>query len=546
MIADLAAVPAPPDPPEYDLCIVGTGPAGTTVASELRASGLRICMLESGRMKPTRRGDRLRRALSEGLLIKDYSRERVLGGASTTWAGLSAPLDPVDLAPRPWVPRSGWPFGRETLDPFYAAAAERYRFPELADFGPQGFGALRARGELQPRWSALAEKVFLAAQPPQNFGREQRALFESGAVDLYLDATVLRVESEPGRAVAARARTSAGREVAFRARAFVLATGGVENARLLLLSGLGNEHDQVGRGFMNHPKNYRGVVRLAQPVAGAPYFFGCLHKGFAGYGGLKLGEAAQREQGLLNAYVRLEPLFPWTDDAGVEALVLFAKHSRLLMQRLRRRGKRGVVELRDYSETGDDSDAQNARKSALDWALLAGRIVLHAPRVLQYLWYRLVPGATPLIRAARLRNFMEMEPDPENRVTLSAEADEDGKPLPLVRHRCTELDRRSLLALHAALARELEETGVGRLESDLARAGEWPITQDASHHLGTTRMGADPRASVVTPDLSLHSVPNLYLAGASVFPTSGCANPTFTIVALSIRLAEHLRRTLVR
>jgi len=115
-----------------------------------------------------------------------------------------------------------------------------------------------------------------------------------------------------------------------------------------------------------------------------------------------------------------------------------------------------------------------------------------------------------------------------------------------VRHRCTELDRRSLLALHEALAKELEETGVGRLESDLARAGEWPITQDASHHLGTTRMGADPRASVVTPDLCLHSVPNLYLAGASVVPTSGCANPTFTIVALSIRLAEHLRRTLAR
>jgi choline dehydrogenase-like flavoprotein len=506
MIVDLAAHP-PATPPDYDLCIVGTGPAGTTLASELRSSGLRICVLESGRLRPTRRGDRLRRALSDGLHIKDYSRERVLGGASTTWAGLSAPLDPLELAPRPWVPRSGWPFGREVLDRFYAAAAERYRFPELADFGPAGFGALRARSELQPRWSELEEKVFLAAQPPQDFGREQRALYESGAVDLYLDATVLRLESEGGRATAARARTSGGAEIAFRARAFVLATGGIENARLLLCSGLGNERDQVGRGFMNHPKSYRGVLHLARPVASAPYFFGCLHRGFAGYGGIRLS----------------------------------AKHSRLLMRRLRKRGARDLVELRDYSETGDDSEAQNARKSALDWLRLGGTILAHAPRVLHYLWYRLVPGATPRIVAARLRNFMEMEPDPENRVTLAAETDEDGKPLPLVRHRCTELDRRSLVRLHAALERELERAGVGRLESDLALVAEWPITQDASHHLGTTRMGRDPATSVVTPDLRVHSVDNLYVAGGSVFPTSGCANPTFTIVALSIRLAEHLR-----
>ena len=355
-----------------------------------------------------------------------------------------------------------------------------------------------------------------------------------------------RLEAERGRATAALARTSDGRALAFRARVFVLATGGIENARLLLLSGLGNEHDQVGRGFMNHPKNYRGVLRLARPVRSAPYFFGCLHGGFAGYGGLRLTDSVQRELGLLNSYVRLEPLFPWTDDPGVEALVLFVKHSRLVMRRLRRRGAEGVVELRDYSETGDDSDVQNQRKSALDWARLAGRIALHAPRVLQYLWFRLVPGAVPRVRAARLRNFMEMEPDPENRVTLSAELDEDGKPLPLVRHRCSALDRRSLIALHEALARELERTGVGRLESDLARTAEWPITQDASHHLGTTRMGADPATSVVTKDLRVHSVENLYVAGASVFPTSGCANPTFTIVALSIRLAEHLRGALAR
>jgi len=121
------------------------------------------------------------------------------------------------------------------------------------------------------------------------------------------------------------------------------------------------------------------------------------------------------------------------------------------------------------------------------------------------------------------------------------ERDSVGARRALVQHDTTERDRRALLELHQVLARELESQGVGRLETALAEAAPWPIDQEASHHLGTTRMGDDPRTSVVDPHQRVHGVPNLYVAGGSVFPTSGCANPTYTIVALSIRLAEHLR-----
>ena len=146
---------------------------------------------------------------------------------------------------------------------------------------------------------------------------------------------------------------------------------------------------------------------------------------------------------------------------------------------------------------------------------------------------------------ARVRNFMEMAPDPNNRVTLSDVLDEDGKRLPLVSHRCGELDRRSMVAVHELLEAEVEAAGLGRFESGLdLDASPWPIDRDASHHMGTTRMGADPGTSVVDPNLCVHGLGNLYLSGASVFPTSGCANPTYTIVALSIRLARHLRAAL--
>lgn len=543
MILDLAENDPATDLPEYDLCVVGTGPAGATVATELRSSGLKICVLESGRRKPTARGDALKDLESRGILVKGWSRERVLGGSSTTWAGLSSPLDPIDLAPRPWIDSPGWPIAAGEIARAYEEAAARYRFPSSRDFGAEGFAALRAKGELQPTWKRLEEKVFLACAEPQDFGRECAETWRDPAVDLLLDATVVGLESGADlRVRTAHVRTSRG-ELRVRARAFVLAAGGIENCRLLLLSKLGVAHGQVGLRFMNHPKNYFGTVRLARPVESAPYFFGSLFKGFAGYAGLRFPDSVQKELGLLNAYVRFEPLFPWSDDEGVESLVAIVKRSRGFYARWKKRHADEVVELRDWSETGDDSDLQNRRRSALGTLPLFGNVLLHSPSVAQYAWFRL-GRRRPKIRRVRVRNFLEMQPSARNRVTLGTRTDANGAPVALVEHDTTEIDRRTLVELHRALGDELRANGIGELEGDLEHARPWPIDQDASHHMGGTRMGTDPRTSVVDPTLRVHGAENLWVAGSSVFPASGCANPTYTIVALSIRLARHLRGVL--
>ncbi len=534
--------------PEYDVCVVGSGPAGTTVAKELLGSGLRVAVLESGRLAPTKLGDALRRVRSEGIRIKDYSRERVLGGASTTWAGLSSPLDEIDFRERGFLRASGWPIARATLLPLWGRAAERYRFAALPLFGAEGFGALKRKGDAQLAWSDLEEKIFLAASEPQNWGTEHRAVYEGEEIDLWLDATVLRLEAGgvAGRVTRAVARSTGGREHRVDARVFVIATGGIENARLLLASrdlcaaGLGNERDQVGRWLMNHPKNYFGTIRPARSVRELPYHFGCLHKGYAGYAGLRLREELQEERRVLNSYVRFEPLFPWSDNEGVESFVLFVKRSRGLFRAWKESKKDEVVTLRDYSETGDDTDLQNERKDALGWMRLAGNVVVNALPVGRYVAARLRRRAAA-VQAVRLRNFMEMEPNPENRVLLGDATDAYGQPETVVRHQSTELDRRSMVEVHRALAADLARNGFGRLEGDLAGADPWPIDLDASHHMGTTRMGVDPATSVVDADCRLHEVENVFVAGASVFPTSGCANPTFTLVALAIRLAGHLR-----
>jgi hypothetical protein len=315
-------------------------------------------------------------------------------------------------------------------------------------------------------------------------------------------------------------------------------------SRDLCAAGLGNEHDQVGRHLMNHPKNYHGIIRLARPVHELPWLFGCLHGGFAGYAGLRLPDATLRERALLNAYVRFEPLFPWSSNLGVEALVTLVKRSGGLFTRWKSKRRDEVVTLRDYSETGDDSDLANTRLTAGRVCKLLGIVVLNAVPVTRYAWSRLREGRAPRIQRVRLRNFMEMEPHPDNRVTMAEERDVNGQPLPRVTHACTALDRRSLISLHEILAMEVERTGFGRLVSELDDEPPWPIDQDASHHMGTTRMGRDPATSVVDLHSRLHTVENVWIAGASVFPTSGCANPTFTLVALAIRLARRLRTVL--
>ncbi len=535
--------------PVYDLCIVGSGPAGLTVANELAASGLRICVLESGQLKFSKHGDQLRQVNSDGIRIKDYSRERVLGGASTTWSGLASPLDPIDFQPRPFLRHSGWPLSRDELLPYYEKATQDYGFAPLKLFEPDGFSEVKAGDDRGLAWTALEEKTFLAAANPQHFGRMFRAIFSQPGVDLYLDATLTRLEAGDSAQRIARGvvRSSSGYHGAVTATVFIIAAGGIENARILLNSrdacpqGLGNEHDQVGRYFMNHPKDPYGLIHLKEPLHELPYYFGCLFQGYAGYGGIRFKDRAQIEKGCLNSYVRFEPLFPWSDNRGVESLIFLVKRSAVLLERWKARAKERIVSLRDYAETGDDTELQNDRKTWLDWLGLFVAIAANFPMVLRYVMARLREGAHPAIHTIRMRNFMEMEPAPENRVTLSDKTDAYGQPIPHVYHQTTVLDRQSLIALHQTLATEVRDMGLGELASELETCEPWPITYDASHHIGTTRMGADPATSVVTPDGRLHSVDNVYMAGSSVFPSSGCANPTFTIVALAIRLAEHLR-----
>jgi choline dehydrogenase-like flavoprotein len=289
---------------------------------------------------------------------------------------------------------------------------------------------------------------------------------------------------------------------------------------------------------MNHPKNNFGILELKKPVTRIPYLFGYLESGFAKYAGLRIKENLQKELGVLNSYIRFEPMYPWTDSKGVYALITLTKRAKTALAWWKKRQK-GMVNLKDWNETGDDNDSVATNKLGTGEALVS--IVSSVVPVSLYILNRLQSKKETSVKKIRVRNFMEMEPDINNEITLSNEVDTYGNRIPVVNLNTTELDRRSLIALHKIFQEEVSKQNIGKFISDLEHASPWPIVFDASHHLGGTIMGTDEKTSVVDKNLKVHSTENLYVCSGSVFPTSGCANPTYTICALAIRLAEHLK-----
>ncbi|HKE17205.1 MAG TPA: GMC family oxidoreductase [Kofleriaceae bacterium] len=453
---------------DADVCVIGAGAAGLALTRELMSSPARVCVLESGGHRPAPDPDPFYQLRSTRLEVAADSRVRAFGGTTTVWSGRWKRFDPIDFEARDWVPHSGWPIGHDQLAPYYARAGRAAGVRDDPGDGAHAASLLRSDAVVPTVFHTLRESE-------RDFGRASRAEIErSESATVLLDAHVVGLERR-GRAVA-RVLARGAERAAFsvRARTVVLATGGIENARLLLLSDLGNQHDQVGRYFMDHPKAKVGVVETYDPLDTSSWEG--LSEDAPVYVGFRLSDGVQRAERLLNSYVFLAPAF-----------------ERDLLRRAMRRAVR--------------------------------------PRT---------------CRMLVVRNYMEQEPDPDNRVFLVAgETD----PLGLARAGVTwslgERDRQTMIAMHRILRRELQRAGVGELDSPLLRGGfEFPAFQDASHHMGTTRMGTDPRTSVVDPDCRVHDLDNLFVAGSSVFPTSGYANPTATIAALAVRLADHLKARL--
>ena len=551
-----------------DVCIVGAGPAGLALGTELARSAFRIVVLDSGGAREDPDSDTLSQLEFESADFRspNEARQRQLGGMASRWdtafpRGLGARLlrlDAIDFERREWVPNSGWPFGRSALEPYYERAGVLFGLDSTASESPR---ADWRRAEALPLAESVAVTTIDRLIPRERVTRVLRDGVASRLRTTVLHhATAVRVETDDlGSTVQmGRARSRSGTSFVVRAGAFVLAAGAVENARLLLLSndvqpaGLGNARDNVGRFYMDHPYPVAGFLRPRDPALFDRMALYDVRErsGELRSGRLRIAEGAQRSERLLNGSVRLQPRLDERHRAALgagRALVAAVRRGRLPKRPVREAATLLPVLpglLRSGSRLGLRQRRLRPQPTKVGWSHLGdnGRRFGHFTLVLQ----------------------PEQAPDPECRVTLANRNDQLGMRIPRLRWRWSELDLQSIRRTRELLADEFERSGIGVLhqggeeltaefeDAGLAAIQDGPAGEDvpllmpegAHHHLGTTRMHREPTEGVVDEHWRVHGVSNLFIAGGSVFPTGGSANPTFTIAALAIRLADHLRETL--
>ena len=498
-----------------DVCVAGAGAAGVALALSLAGRSHNVILLEAGGYDYTEADQDPYVGESIGRPYHEIStaRLRFLGGSTNHWGGMCTHLEPVDFEKRDWIPHSGWPISFDDLVPWYI---EAHPWLELGSFDYE-------RDKISPEGTRylpfdanrLRHKMWHYSRPPTHFGVEHRDKLEQAeSLDVLLHANLVDIElAEAGHDVRCfHIRTLEGKYARVLAKQFVLALGGLENPRLLLnansqhLKGIGNDHDLVGRFFMEHLNTDAGQVISDEDDWSESY--DSLFRGDRQYRAfLVASPQVQKEQKILSSAIGLGPLFQ-----AREKSIAYDSLHRLKMAWLRRRFP-------------DDLGTH------------INNLITDAVGLKEALEERFDP-------TVYLYTEGEQAPNPDSRVILGDQRDALGLRRLKLDWRLSEIDKRTIRDLAFLVGLEIGRmqkgrVGVPRWLLDAKPRDDDPIL-GGYHHMGTTRMADDPAKGVVDSNCRVFSTPNLFVAGSSVFTTGGAANPTLTIVALALRLADHL------
>ena len=536
---DRAAEP----PHKTRVCIIGAGAAGITLACELDGCGFDVLLLEAGGLA-SRVGD-----FYEGSATHPHPEPRQFrrvgfGGTTAVWGGRCVPFDPIDFERRDHVANTGWPIPYEEVGRFYSAAME------YCDAGRVDFLAetsLPGAGPIIPGFNGdevvdahHIERYSL----PTDFGRRYRhRLHKSENVTVMLGLRCLKLNRAPGEDMIESAEfiDRSGRMHTVRSDVFVLAAGGIEVPRLLLASdqtgsGFGNLGDCLGRFYMCHFENTCGrIVPHKKPVA---FRFERTSDGVYCRRQMRFTPTAQRAHHLLNTVFRLH--FPSYSDASHGSSVMSAIY--LAKSALLPEYQTILQQQTNAPASPPLQHIGNVLRDLPGLARFAGDCLFRirlAKRKLPYTLVANADGSFPLEFNA------EQTPDPANRITLREDRDRHGVPRVHIAWRLGEQDAQAVLRAFHLLRESLEHSGAGQLMFDDERlARQIARSIPLGHHIGTARMASTPGKGVVDRNCAVFGLPNLYVASSAVFPTCSHANPTLTIVALAVRLAQHLRSRL--
>jgi choline dehydrogenase-like flavoprotein len=477
---------------EADVVIVGTGPAGMSLALEFLNTKHSVILVESGNFGAQKAINDLNKGERTGQKYFDLSkcRSRYFGGSSNCWSGWCAPFTPSDFEAHEWLPHSGWPVSFKDIEPFYGKASQRLQLNK------RGFSGSAWRGKDTPLWKMaplLETNVFKFSRPTRFGKRYRKQIQKAKNINCLLNATVTQINMEANQKAVRDLTVShslSKKTVLLKGKQYVLATGGIENARLLLTSnhqqpkGIGNEHDNVGRYFMEHPHLY-AEGRFLNSTA---------------FDSMKLYTRHKNRRQWIRGYLSVPSEIRQKEQILSMSMCLGAL-------------KKG--ELND-----DDRDIAQSATSFDGTQLIETK-----DKTLFYTDVR-----------------VEQAPNPASRVTLSDKKDRLGVPKASLNWQLTDLDHQSVLKTQTILGRALGAQGLSRLKLMIDDKTRYTKrVQGGCHHMGTTRMHEDPRFGVVDKNCKVFNVDNLYVAGSSIFTTSSAANPTLTLVAFALRLAKWLK-----
>jgi choline dehydrogenase-like flavoprotein len=496
---------------EGDICIIGAGAAGISIALQWKNTPYKVILLEGGGMEYDDRVQELYRGKTIGhpYYPNRSSRLHYFGGSTMHWGGMCSVFDDIDFEKRDWVENSGWPITRKDIADYYAQAHD------ILDLGPFEWDVKYWQQQnsnfvpLPLDDNAIWSKMWHFS-PPTRFGKKYREEVVSAPnIHLYTYANVVDITANENVSAIQQVtvKNYAGKQHTVKAKFFVLACCSIQNSRILMAcnkqapKGLGNDNDIVGRYFMEHVEIKTGELWLNHKDPLKLYEYVQATKVRAE---LAISAQKQKELQILNATVSLMPL---------------------------ELSKKTIPSVRLFT----NEDPRKSLDTLIKYSTLDKR------NFLQRMFSKSIFQSYGLFTRA------EQWPNPESRVVLNDEKDELGMPRADLKWTLSPIDKKTVYNINKLLGQQVGLAGIGRVKlyDWLADDTIKELPDDTSggwHHLGTTRMSDSPKTGVVDANCKIHSLANLYVAGASCYPTGGAVNPTLTCVAISLRLSDHLKQ----
>jgi len=525
MIVDLLHH-APPDTPQ-DVLIVGGGTVALLLAVLLERQGQRVMVLESGGGGFEAPAQALNEASVIGRAHKGIAvaRGRALGGTSNLWGGQLTGFVPADFEAREGVSDAPWPIGYEELRPWYEAVARELRLADALDEHTPQAKKLFGEGYPQiPGFTLFLTRWLKEPAMARHFGERLRKA--SGlTVLLHAHATGLTLSADGESVESVRVARPDGTQTELRSSRVVLANGTIEIARLLLASAAQQPHAPwaanpwVGAGFQDHLEVRGARVHLLDKPRFLRTFQNIVLAGHKYQPKLRLDGGAHADAAAAALHVTGYFAFE-------SSIAEHLQHLKVMLKSLLRGG---------LPQQGPGELLRHLRGMGSAWW----------PMVVQYLRHHRIYN--PADRGVWLVMHSEQLPRADSRITLDAErSDRFGVPLAALDWRIGgQPELQAMAGFVRRIGQGLQDAGLARVEIDPLLEQEDPRALDQAtdtyHQCGGARMGHHPRDGVVDRDLRVFGTRNLYVAGAAVFRTSSYANPTFTAMALTARLAEQLR-----